>query len=237
MQDREGFAEIVGVDIGASHHRVVAEPGHRHKTDLALAEWVHEQPATEKARCEVAFEILAQLAAGAFDDGRAKPDARPSRRVALVQQHCHPLLVDARQARNRALFPGVPGCGVRLRLRRRRARRRAPVEPEALLGSPRVAIGGTRRPVEVVLEGSADGGIESSKRRLQANQPVDRSRRFVALKVRWWRRATLGLSQVGPERRVPLHDGQHQADKRGEGRADAPNRVQTRDFALHGDRE
>jgi hypothetical protein len=52
-----------------------------------------------------------------------------------------------------------------------------------------------------------------------------------------FRRATLGLSQVRPERCVPLHDGQHQSDKRGEGRADVPKRVETRDFALHVDQE
>src|SRR3974377_991463 len=38
LQDREGFAEIVDVEIGAPHNWVVAEAGHRNETDLALAE-------------------------------------------------------------------------------------------------------------------------------------------------------------------------------------------------------
>ena len=46
LQDREGLTDIVGVDIGASHRRAVAETGHRYEADLALAERVYEQPAT-----------------------------------------------------------------------------------------------------------------------------------------------------------------------------------------------
>ena len=94
MQDRERLAEIVGVDIGAQHHWVIAETGYRNETDFALSERIDEQSATVKARHEVAVQVLAQLGAGTLDEGRAEADARPIRRVALVAQHRHPLLVN-----------------------------------------------------------------------------------------------------------------------------------------------
>jgi len=95
LQDREGFTQIVGIDVGALHDRSVAEPRHRHEADLALTERVHEQPATEKARREVAFEILAEFGARTLDNGRAESDTRPSCCVALEAQDREALLVDA----------------------------------------------------------------------------------------------------------------------------------------------
>jgi len=80
--------------------------------------------------------------------------------------------------------------------RHRRTRHRPPVEPEALIGSARFAIGWARCPLQVIMKGLADGSVQGSERRLQANQPVDPGQGLIALQCRMCRRATLGLSCV-----------------------------------------
>jgi len=65
----------------------------------------------------------------------------------------------------------------------------------------------------MIVERPADGRVESGERRLQANQPVDLSRRFVAFRAQVYRRATRSLWCVGRERRMALRHRQDQADR------------------------
>ena len=98
-----------------------------------------------------------------------------------------------------ALDLAVSGRCVRLPPRHRRTRHRPPVEPEALIGSARFAIGWARSPLQVIMKGRADGSVSGSERRLQADQPVDPGQGLFALRSRMRRRATLGLSCISGE--------------------------------------
>ena len=141
------------------------------------------------------------------------------------------MLVDARQARNRALIPGALGCGVWLRLRRPRARHCDPVAPKTLLGGSRVAVSGTRSPVQIVLKGWADRGI--SKAASDGSKQISRSIAVGAL-------SHLEFGCAAPSsvfRRSAPNDGYPCATASispiSEARADTPKWVQTRDFSLH----
>ena len=159
LQNREGLAAIVGVDIRPLHRRVVTEAGHRHEADLALSKRVYEQSTAEKARREVTFEILAQFGAGTLDEGRVEPDVRPGYCVLLEAQDRYALLIDARHTRNRPLDPLALGRRVRFQPRCRWARHCASVEPETMVGSPCLALGRLCCQVQIIVERPTYSGV------------------------------------------------------------------------------
>jgi len=105
-----------------------------------------------------------------------------------------------------------------------------------LVGDPRIPLG-RPRPLQVIAKGRAGGGVESSERRLPADQPVDRGRPLVAFASALRGRAGLGARGPGREWHMPVQDGQQQAHRQAEEKTVRPKSLRRRCLALHDGRE